>query len=79
MSWGLKFGDKLEPVAFSRRREAQIYAGRRWIGAHEYRAAAGRDDAYEYNWVGDASKVWRAVKRRHPTARLVKVRVLESK
>lgn len=75
MSWGLKFGTKLEPVAFRRRREAQIFAGRRWMPAGEYMRAAGRDDANEYNGVGNASAVWKAVLRRHPEARLVRVSV----
>lgn len=78
MSWGLKYNGKLEPVAFRKRREAQIFAGRRWICAWDYKVAAGREDADEYNGVGNASAVWKAVKKAHPSMKLVRVSVREN-
>lgn len=75
MSWSIKDKGKIEPVAFRKRREAQIYAGRRWIGAQEYERAAGRANVQEFSSVGDVRAIWKAVKKRHPTIRLVRVNV----
>lgn len=77
MNWSLKDKGKLEPVAFRRRRDIQIYAGRRWLPSNEYVRAAGKE-LVEFMPGGDVKAIWRAVKRRNPTIRLVRVTVSES-
>ena len=73
--WGLEFKGKLEPVALAKRKYIQVYAGRRFLGAGEFRRAYGRDHADEFLPYGNVKAVWKACKRQNPTLRLVVVSV----
>ena len=76
--WGLKIRGRLEPVALRTRQMVQVYAGRRMLPSGEFVRAYGTDDAVEwYPDRGDCKGVWKLVRQRHPTARIVRVTVSE--
>lgn len=75
MSWGIEYDGALLQVAFTKRRYAQLYVGRRWIGAEDFKRAAGRNDISDSSDVGNASKVWKVCKQKYPSLRLVHVSV----
>ena len=77
--WALEYKGKLEPVALEKRKYVQVYAGRRFLGAGEFRFLYGRDHADEFIPYGDVAAIWKACRKRHPTLRLVRVSVRLSK
>lgn len=77
MSWSFTEFGKLEPIALPKRRQVQIYIGRRFLPGDEYVRASGKVRLEEFGFGGDIRAVWKAVKRRHPSIRLVRVTVSE--
>lgn len=77
--WGLKVRGRLEPIALRTRQMVQVYAGRRMLPASEFTVAYGVEDACE--WFadrGDCKAVWELVRKRHQTARIVRVTLSET-
>lgn len=75
MSWSFTDNGKLEPIAMPKRRQVQIYVGRRFLPAAEYVRAAGKIALEEFSFGGNIRAIWKAVKRRHRSIRLVRVNV----
>jgi hypothetical protein len=83
-AWAVFDGRRMRPDFFRTIADAQLYAGRRGMGAHTYKRLCDRDDGSGY---GDfdgglsffarkaASRVWREFKRTHNGARLIRVTV----
>jgi hypothetical protein len=85
-AWAALDGDRLFSTDFFRTRaSAQIFVGRRSMGGSEYRNAllvagipANVGDVEEFSYFAPraAKHVWRAVKKRYPAMRLVRVKVV---
>lgn len=76
MSWSALIEGRILDIALRKRREVQLYCGRRFVPGSVYIEACGIPDGCgEFSSVGNATAVWKAVKKSHPDARLIRVRV----
>lgn len=75
---------KLWENTFRTRREIQVYAARRSMSAFEYETIVGEQTIelseatvgwWPHQYVGIPAKLWKAVLKRHPSARIVRVRL----